>query len=304
MKFGRLEHFIGPLRWPGFRNYLAGQMGFMTANTALTAVLTMLVYQQQGTGYAVGLLMFVRFFPPVVLGVLAGVFVDRWNRRLGLILSQILFAVIGSLFVFGTNLPAILALGFVYMVVFAYVKPLRFAVIPGLVTGEQLILANSFMLGGGEIAAMVGSALAGIGFQKLGAQGVILPGAALMLASVWCYRRLNLPGPEAGVPTGAREGMWSQLGEGWRYLIHHPVLLPLTWVITVLWLAVGAQSSIVIILVIRALGLDNAHYGYMISAMSVGGMIGIFAAPAVTRLLRVPTPCSSASAYSSVACCW
>ncbi|MCW2967437.1 MAG: major facilitator superfamily 1, partial [Solirubrobacteraceae bacterium] len=83
---------LDSLTVPNYRRYFTGQVISITGNWMQTVAETWLVVKLTGSGVAVGLTAGLQFLPILLLGALGGVFVDRYDKRRLLMLTQSLMA--------------------------------------------------------------------------------------------------------------------------------------------------------------------------------------------------------------------
>jgi MFS family permease len=191
---------------------------------------------------AVSLLILSFLVPAVLFSAVAGVYVDRVDRRLVLIATNILrgFAIVG-LFLVGDHFLLILLLNIFVSTVTVFFAPAEAAMIPEVVPRHQLLAANGVFTITLNAAFAIGFALLGpLVINLFGPQAVIIVVAALyFLAAVFCFTLPSSPPPaQAPTDTGAhpvgatqeairstvaqlREGLdfiWSNRSIGWSLL--------------------------------------------------------------------------------------
>ena len=126
-----------------------------------------IVFTQTGSALQATVAMVMRTLPVILFGPFAGVMVDRFTRkyilsitdfiRLLMIILAILLLDDGNI----TSLAGIYVILLVLSILEVIHRPARLAIIPSLVTPEQLIKANSFMLVSGQIVMAISFALGG-----------------------------------------------------------------------------------------------------------------------------------------------
>ncbi|MFA5315425.1 MAG: MFS transporter, partial [Candidatus Omnitrophota bacterium] len=113
--------------------------------------------------------------PVFLIGPLAGVYVDRWDRRRTMVVCDILRGILILLIPFWLmRLPSLWPVYIVVFVVFSIARfyvPAKMSIIPDLVKADDLLLANSLVNTTGMVAAMLGFGLGGILVGMVGAQG-------------------------------------------------------------------------------------------------------------------------------------
>ena len=197
--------------------------------------LTVIILEATSSKTAVGLLILTFLVPAVLFSALAGVYVDRVDRRTILVVTNLLRAGAFVLtFLAGGFLPAILVLNITVSTITVFFGPAEAAMIPYLVPRRQLLAAN------GVFTVTLNAAFA-LGFALLGPIVVTLAGApALILLVAACYLvaagfcwtlpsavPVLVPGGEPGrsVVGDAEQAMGSsfaQLREGIDFIRGHP----------------------------------------------------------------------------------
>ena len=144
--------------------------------------LTVIILEATSSNTAVGLLILTFLVPAVLFSALAGVYVDRVDRRTILIVTNLLRAGAFVLtFLAGNFLPAILILNVIVSTITVFFGPAEAAMIPQLVPRKQLLAAN------GVFTLTLNAAFA-LGFALLGPILVTIAGApALILIVAACY---------------------------------------------------------------------------------------------------------------------
>jgi MFS family permease len=144
--------------------------------------LTVIILEATSSNTAVSLLILTFLIPAVLFSAVAGVYVDRFDRRKILVLTNLLRAAAFVLLFFSDDiLPAILILNVVVSTITVFFGPAEAAMIPFLVPRRQLLAAN------GVFTLTVNAAFA-LGFALLGPVVVTLVGApALILIVAACY---------------------------------------------------------------------------------------------------------------------
>jgi predicted MFS family arabinose efflux permease len=257
-----------------FGGLAASQAGDWLYNLALLAF----VYERTGSTAWVGITTAARIVPEVVLGPLGGVLADRYDRRAVMILSDVLrAATMGALaLVAFAGAPVVLAplLAALCTAAGAAYPQCVVAVLPRLVGAGDLAAANAARISITGLCVIAGPALgaalllpssAAVTFAVNGA--TFLVGAAVVAA----LPREALRRP-AGAVEEAHASVRSDLAVGWRALREHPDALPLVGA-EIISSAVYGALTVLFVLVGERLGLGAAGYGYLLSALGVGGVL-------------------------------
>ncbi|MEX2395271.1 MAG: MFS transporter, partial [Actinomycetota bacterium] len=184
--------------------------------------------------FALAGLMIFRVLPAFVFGPIAGVLLDRIDRRKAMIISDIFRAVLIGTVPFVRNLPTLYAITFLLEVATLVWLPAKDALIPDLVPKRLLVVTNSLALfttyGVFPLGALAFSALVGVSellanqFAPLRALGLNQENLALwidtttFLAAALIVSRVRVPQVKRH-PRPLRLGvLWEELVEGLRYL--------------------------------------------------------------------------------------
>ena len=194
-----------------------------------------LVANLSGSGMAIGGLFLARLLPPFVLGPLAGVVADRFNRKKILIASDLLRAAVVLNFLFirtETDIWLLYVITILQLSISAFFEPTRAAVMPSLVVRQDLITANA--LDGVTWSSMLalGAALGGLATAQFGIPAAFVIDAATFVISAWFVSRIVVPVTIAE-PASSTESYDVGLGAfmaGVRYLWQRPAVLGLALV--------------------------------------------------------------------------
>jgi MFS family permease len=247
-----------------------------------TIVLSALVTRYSAnSGLAISLLLLARFLPPLIFSPVAGVLLDRYDRRKILILSDLLRAaiVLGFLLVDSPGeLWLIYALTVLQFSIGAVFEPGRAALMPSLVQRDDLVRAN--ILGSITWSAMlaIGGATGGLVAALLGTEFALIFDSGTFLLSAALIMAIRPPAqpvpPPAERSAGAGSGLRDYL-DGLRYAIRNPATG-----LALLIKAGGNFGNIDTILVVFAtylfvVGQDGTgSLGVLWSAFGVGAVIG------------------------------
>lgn len=191
------------------------------------------VYEQTGSATHLTLMAFFGMLPIMLISPLAGVLVDRWNRKWTLVLSDLggmFFTLVLALLLWTGNMQ----LWALYLVVIitscftAFQFPAFNAAISQLVPKEQFGRANGMMQLAQAIGQLISPALAGVLIRPIGLEGVILIDFASCFFAVVTLLIITIPDTETSDEGQAARG--SVLGEaifGWKYIAARPGLLAL-----------------------------------------------------------------------------
>ena len=255
------------------------------ALTALAGSLT----KGPAESYAIGGVLVIKLLPALIFGPLAGAVADRFDRRITMVVADILrFALFLSIPLVG-RLDWLYIATFLIEVVTLFWIPAKEATVPNLVPKDQLERANQVSLtstyGSAPVAAAMFSVLALIA-KLLFAEEQQQANLALYInavtflisaATIFSLRVIPKRRGEVSVPS-----ILKQIVAGWRFVGSTPLVRGLVIGILGAFAAGGAVIGIAKVYV-RALGGGDAAYGVVFGMVFVGMAAGMFLAPRILQ---------------------
>ncbi|HET9680835.1 MAG TPA: MFS transporter, partial [Candidatus Limnocylindrales bacterium] len=232
------------------------------------------VFRVTGSALNVGLTLMVTAIPTLFVGLFAGVFVDRFDRKRILqasdLLRGLLVLAIPFLVVDHSDILVLYVILFLAAVVRQFFDPAWESVLPEIATEEELSRANAFLSISSFGSTAVGFAAAGI----LAGVNIHLPfiiDAFTFLFSFVCVSLVRLPkhgeAPEESTSIGV---VVSNLKSGARTLWDIPILRSLLVAALPVNLSFGLWNVLLLPMAIRALNATEAEYGLQEGLTSVG----------------------------------
>lgn len=279
-----------------YRLMLSAGLISLTGDWLLRTGLAFQVYILTGSTLASGGLLLASFVPSVLLGSLAGVFVDRWDRRTTMIVTNILNAVV--------LLPLLAvrdesAIWIVYVVVLAqsclqqFFTPAEQSMVPALVESEQLVTANALNSQIRDIARLVGAALGGVLAAVGGLTLLALADAATFLVAVALVagirHRAAARHQEEQSAEGAIKRLKAEWTEGLRLCVGSAGMRLLFGFCVVTGVGEGVMSTLFAPFVSTELGGDGKAYGLIVSSQAIGGIVGGLVAASIGSRLPAAT---------------
>jgi MFS family permease len=279
------------LRRRDFGLLWAGGLISETGDWFLLVGLPVWVLQVTGSSLVTATVFLVGLLPGLVVGPLAGVLVDRWDRRRTLVavsLAQAAF-LLPLLAVDGRDRLWIVYLVMAVEAALAQLNdPARNALVPSLVARADLVGANALIGLNGNLARLVGSPLGGILVEVAGLPGLVVGDAASFLlgAALIALVRPDVGGSRAGQadrapevvlspgPDPRRAGVVREWVDGLRVILGDRGL---RWGLVVNGLAGVAQGIFTVLFVLfvtRVLGGDGADVGLLRGVQAIGGLLG------------------------------
>lgn len=301
--------YLSLVRNRGFRNLAASTlvstigdwMGFL----AIIALVSQDLGPTRWAAFAVSAVMAARVLPSLVLGPVAGMLVDRWDRKKVMITAHIGRGIIMALIPFADVLALLLAT-MVIETMSALFGPAKDSVFPTLVRKHELVVANQLNLvttygtlpiSGGlyavlvfvaeRIAAAAPGATAFTALLEARPQAIpIWINAASYLLAALFVVRIPMAKMTARQPGGTqqRASHWEEFKEGLRFVGGHPVIRSL-----IIGVMVAAGVAGVVITVGefygQLLNAGSSGYGILVAAVGTGLVLGlVVAAPLTDRL--------------------
>jgi len=260
----------------------------------------LILYRLHGSALAVGQMMLAASIPSLLLGPVAGVFVDRWPRRLVMIISDLLR---GGLFLvapFLTALWQIYLLVFVSTVISRFFAPARQALIPDIVHRDELLPANAFSETTyqflGALAPAAGAALvATIGYKMAFVGDAV---SFFISAAAILFVRARESGLRAG-KTSVREVV-AGLKSGLIFIVEEPLVRYVATAGFFIMLGAGSVNILFLPFFRDVLGFDIKQLGFAESLGAVGAILGAMAAGVLGRRLSSRTVAFGSVAYAGL----
>jgi MFS family permease len=238
-----------------------------------------------------GVLAALSMGPGLVVGLLAGGFVDRSRRRTILIGADLArFAVLMTVPLAAwltllsiEQLYIVAALVGAASVLFDLADN---AFLPGLVGPDQLMEGNSKLGVTDSTAEIGGPALAGLLFQGLTAPFAIAVNAATYLASALLLGGIRAAEPPPQASSGPQHP-GRDLADGWRAIMARPLVRPLLFMTMAQTLFFSFFAGLYALWALRHLGISPAALGLVIAVGGVGALLGALLAPWMTHLLGI-----------------
>ena len=276
----------------GFRWLWAGQTASMLGTAvSVLALPSVAILTMHASAFQVGALEAAQFAAYPVLGLVAGVWIDRWSRRTTMMVAD----VVRALALASVPLAAALhALTFVQLAAVALVVGTASvffdvsyqALVPALVEPSRLEDANARLEGSNSVAMLVGSGLGGALVGAIGAALAVAVDALSYVVSIvsLCAIRVHETHRD-GVARAAPEPFRAALFEGLRTVFGSPVLRAIGGATACVNLGWAIVSAVFLLFFYRVLHFSPGLVGAILALGNVG-FVGALAAPRLAR--RIP----------------
>lgn len=221
--------------------------------------------------------------PTLLFGLVAGAYVDRWNRKRVMIVSDLFRSGFVLLFLLVTTADLMWLL---YVVAFiqaslgTFFTPAKSAYLPRIVGTDQLLAANSVSQMTQIVAGLAGTAAAGIvaaSFETLSA--AFITDAASFLVSLAAIAAIRTSAdPER---TEAVESIWADVRTGLAVATHSRVLIGVMLGGGIAMLGIGAVNVLLVPFVVDTLGVSETWF----AALEGSQVVSMVAAASLVAVL-------------------
>jgi DHA3 family macrolide efflux protein-like MFS transporter len=251
---------------------LSGQFVSQVGDKFYMLALSFMVLQTTGSTVKMGTVLAAALIPSLILGLVAGTFIDRFNRKIIIVGTDFLRGIIISFVAFfyyigQLNFYMIIISQILLSMNSAFFDPTVSAVIPQIVKKDELIKANSkhqFISG---FSTIIGPASGGIFIASFGYTPVFAVNAASFFISAIFELFLKLPdGHQKGI---VKTKFTQELVQGYKYIFKKRSLIILLFMVGVIHFFVGYIEMFIPVLALsfkengpRALGFFHTSFGF------------------------------------------
>ncbi len=261
------------------RNFLAlwiGQMISFIGDYFVYLAIPIVINRLTGSAMMVGLSLISGAIPNLLLGPVAGVFVDRWDRRRTMIASDIIRAI---LVLFCLLVGSKEQVWIFYLISFLmsstsqFFYPARGALMPLLVPeSADWLAANGLMQIIQTVGMVVGPGLAGFAIGLYGERVAFMANCCGFIISALAVLTIRSPKSAGQVeqePASVRV-VWRDLREGMDFTFASRTLVGLIVCMSVIMLGIGAITVVWVPYLQRTFGVGAAGLGVVDSAQGIG----------------------------------
>jgi DHA3 family macrolide efflux protein-like MFS transporter len=273
---------LGVLTTGDLRLVWLAQLISQLGDGMFTVGIVWLMVKLTGSGLALSGTLIAQLLPYAVLGAVAGALADRWDRRLTMVVSEIVRGVIVGL------LPLLDALGllhawmipavaFLLTAAGQFFDPAKNALVPAIVGEKELVRVNALLSGTRQVLFIVGPAVGGIVMAAVGTMSVFVIDAVSFAASAVILWRMRTSGhiPRPVVVEAARRHLWEDIHEGLRYVWKVPILRLMLTYGTIDNFLLSPLPVIIPLFYVEVLGLNAAGFGSSLSVIFAGFLLGV-----------------------------
>ena len=275
VKTPKRARFSHVLRNKNFLFLWLDQLMSLMADRFLLYVLLILAYQLTKSNLGVSLPMLAFGISAILFGPSAGVFVDRWNKKSVMIISNVLRGLLIFLIIpfINQSLAVVFIISFIIFSVSQFFAPAETSSIPMLVEKRDLIAANSLFMMTLMVASIIGIGLAAPLTNYFGIKTMLVLAASLHLSSTLATFMISLKHSERRIRVGLIN-LLKELLMGFEF-IRRKTLIQSSLI--KLFLATSVLAAVCMLSVSfseKILGIRAANFGYLIFSAGTGMAMG------------------------------
>lgn len=291
---------LAVLRQRNFGLLWTGQVISMIGDWVLFVVLPFYIYAITGSALATGIMFIVQTLPQLFFSSVAGVFVDRWNRKHTMVIVSLVQALI-LVPLFLVHSPdmiwVIYVSGCASSLASQFFVPAQTSIIPMLVDEKNLISANSLNSMSQELTRLIGPSLGGLLFGLLGVGSVIALDVISFLLSAVLIALVVVPARPARtmqeeVQAQPARGVIKSLSSVWQEWRVGMSLVKKEQLVSAIFILIGISmvgEGIIQVLiapyVVHILHGTSLVLGWLMSAQAIGGILGSLAIPRLSKII-------------------
>ncbi|MCX4749741.1 MFS transporter [Kitasatospora sp. NBC_01287] len=265
-----------------WRYWTAGTISSTGSAVTLVALPLTAVAALRASSVQVGVLTAAGDVAWILIGLPAGVLVQRLPLRGTQVVMDLLRA--AALFsiplaaAFGLlALPQLIAVALLVGLADVVFDIGNSTFLPSIVGPAELTARNSVNSAGSAATSLGGPALGGVLVQLIGSVATLLVDAVSYLVSAALLRSLPRPAPAQRPAQGV--SMAALIRDGWRFVVHHPLIRPCVAAAGVTNFVCGALAALTPLFLVRSVGAPAGLVGVLVATEGVGGLIGAALTP-------------------------
>lgn len=269
--------FARALRNTDFRALWVGQLVSQIGDSFAIIAVLVVINNLTSSALALGLMVVSVTLPQLVFGLIAGVFADRLDRKLTMIVSDIIrgLAILALLTVdSASQIYIFYIVGFLMATVGVFFAPARNATLPNIVEEEILLTANALSQSSQVAATVFGPALAGLAIGVLGPSFAFAFDSATFFVSAAAIASMSVPSNHNSHEKASPQVIWEQLLEGLTFIRRNRTVLNVMLTAVVAMLGLGAVTVLGVKYLDEELGVGATGLGLLNSVQGIGMVVG------------------------------
>jgi len=264
----------------GFSVVWFGQFISLVGSGMSRFALTIWAWQITGQATALALVGFFSFAPTVLLSPIAGALVDRWNRKLVMILSDLAaglatIAILTLLLLDRLEIWHLYVAGAFSGVFGSFQFPAYNAAITTMIPKKHYGRANAMVGMAGSATEIIAPILAGLFLAVLGIRGILVLDIVTFVFAVLVLLCVTIPRPEqTSHGREARGSVWAESLYGFKYMLKHRSFLALLLLILGANITLLTGFTVLPPMILARTASDELVLGAVQMALGIGGVAG------------------------------
>ena len=250
------------------------------------ALIAFVYLKAPGSAIEIAKVLSFTIIPVFLIGPLAGVYVDRWDRRRTMYacdLSRAALVLTIPLFLFYTKyMSPIYLIIFVVFCIGRFFVPAKLSIIPDLVDKKDLLIANSLVHITGMIAAILGFGISGVLVEWWGARSgfyldalsFLVSGTLIFLITKRSAASMDFKKVSQEIVEVIKKSVLQEIKDGILYFINNKDIRFTAGVTFILWSALGAIYVVLIVFVQKTLHSATKDLGLLVMFLGIGLFLG------------------------------
>ncbi len=250
------------------------------------ALIAFVYLKAPGSAFEIAKVLSFTIIPVFLIGPLAGVYVDRWDRRRTMYVCDFLRSTLVltiPLFLFYTKyMSPIYLIIFVVFCLGRFFVPAKLSIIPDLVDKKDLLIANSLVNITGMIAAILGFGISGVLVEWWGARSgfyldalsFLVSGTLIFLITKRSRSAMDIKTVGKDIVEVIRKSVLQEIKEGTLYFINNKDIRFTAGVTFILWSALGSIYVVLIVFVQKTLHSATKDLGLLVMFLGIGLFLG------------------------------
>jgi MFS family permease len=267
------------LRNGSFRNLWVSSLLSTVGSQVSRLGLILYVFDTRGQIVSLALLIVVDALPGAVAAPLAGAVVDRLNKRVVMVVSDLSRMIFMLVILVHPSLVVIYIMTALHSIATVFFDPAKSAAIPLIVKQEDLTRANGLDQSAANFTLIAGPVLGAILLRQFGLTACLLFDAASFLVSALLLARVSIRQVERQKIDLSAAGAVNEIKEGGQYLLRHPLALQLTFLLFVALSCTSLWIPLAPFFIRDQLGASEHLLGWQTGLFGLGAAIGGLIAP-------------------------
>ena len=251
------------------------------------ALISLVYSKSPGSVIALANLLFFIVVPVFIIGPVAGVYVDRWDRKKVMVIADIVRGILVltiPIFIWLDLMFPIYIIVFLMFSATRFFLPSKLAFIPEIVPEEKLLVANSLANTTRMLAVIFGFAIAGFIIKWVGhmwgfyIDGISFFASAILIAGITPDKKMlekeDLQKTKEIIEKSLRKNVWKEIVEGFHYIIKSEKMVIVTSALFMIMAGTGSVFCIIIVFIQNTFGSVTSDLGVMGVFLGIGLFVG------------------------------